>query len=121
MKQFKNTATIEVLGACFNGVGEMVALALGGEPKDGVYVGVDWQRYPCFDSEDSMYEDRHFTNLVFAKSKEELQQKMKELESIDERCNYRKLTGKLHPMVYWQGDQRDDVLLTEAGDPDGII
>lgn len=33
MKQYKNTATIEVLGACFNGVGEMVALALGASQR----------------------------------------------------------------------------------------
>lgn len=50
MKRFKNNETIEVLGASFNGVKEMIEHARKRMPKDGVYVGEDSQLYPCFDS-----------------------------------------------------------------------
>ena len=37
MKRFKNNETIEVLGASFNGVKEMIEHARKRMPKDGVY------------------------------------------------------------------------------------
>ena len=43
MKRFKNNETIEVLGASFNGVKEMIEHARKRMPKDGVYVGEDSQ------------------------------------------------------------------------------
>ena len=54
MKRLKNNETIEVLGASFNGVKDMIEHARMRMPKDGVYVGEDSQLYPCFDSEDYM-------------------------------------------------------------------
>ena len=56
MKRLKNNETIEVLGASFNGVKDMIEHARKRMPKDGVYVGEDSQLYPCFDSEDYMSE-----------------------------------------------------------------
>ena len=117
MKKYKNNETIVVLGASFNGVKEMIEHARTRMPKDGVYVGEDSKLYPCFDSEDYMYENRFYTNLVFAKSLEELEEKLGELRQMGQlRCNYNKLTVRFHPMVYWQGDIHHDVLLTEMGD-----
>ena len=101
MKRFKNNETIEVLGASFNGVKEMIE---------------DSQLYPCFDSEDYMYENRYFTNLVFAKSLEEIDEKLRILNQVERHGNYNKLNCELHPMAYWQGDICHDVLLTEMGD-----
>ena len=117
MKRLKNNGTIKVLGASFNGVKDMIEHAWKKIPKNGVYVGVDSERYPCFDSEDSMYEDRYFTNLVFAESQEEVDRKLKVLKRMNQfSCNYNKLTAELHPMAYWEGDTCHDVLLTEMGD-----
>ena len=113
MKRLKNNETIEVLGASFNGVKDMIEHARMRMPKDGVYVGEDSQLYPCFDSEDYMCENRYFTNLVFAKSIEEIDEKLRILKQVERYGNYNKLNSELHPMAYWQGDSHHDVLLTE--------
>lgn len=68
MKKVKNNETIVVLGASFNGVKDMIEHARKRIPKDGVYVGEDSELYPCFDSEDSMYENRYFTNMVLPRA-----------------------------------------------------
>ena len=117
MKRLKNNETIVVLGASFNGVKDMIEHARKRIPKNGVYVGEDSQLYPCFDSEDYMYENRYFTNLVFANSLEEVNNKLTILEQISQlSSNYNKLTAELHPMAYWEGDTGHDVLLTEMED-----
>lgn len=117
MKEFKCNEPIEVLGVSFNGVREMIKAALNETPKDGVYVGIDCERYPCFDDEDIMNEDRYFMNIVFARSEEELQRKLEALDDITSGLfNYNKLTGELHPMAYWRGDDCFDVCLSEADD-----
>ena len=116
MKRLKNNETIEVLGTSFNGVKEMIEYARKRIPKDGVYVGEDSQLYPRFDSEDYMYENRYFTNLVFGSSQEEIDKKLNILNQVERYGNYNKLTVELHPMAYWQGDTCHDVLLTEITD-----
>ena len=116
MKRVKNNETIEALGASFNGVKEMKEHARKRIPKDGVYVGEDSQLYPCFDSEDYMYENRYFTNLVFAKSLEEIDEKLRILNQVERHGNYNMLNCELHPMAFWQGDICHDVLLSEMGD-----
>ena len=113
MKRLKNNETIEVLGASFNGVKDMIEHARKRIPKDGVFVGEDSQHYPCFDSEDYMYENRYFTNLVFGSSQEEIDKKLNILNQVKRYVNYNKLTVELHPMAYWQGDTCHDVLLTD--------
>ena len=113
MKKFKNNETIVVLGASFNGVKDIIEHARKRMTKDGVYVGEDSQLYPCFDSEDYMYENRYYTNLVFAKSLEEIEEKLRILKQVERYGNYNKLNSELHPMVYWQGDTCHDVLLTD--------
>lgn len=116
MKRFKNNETIVVMGASFNGVKDMIEHARKRMPKNGVYVGEDSKGYPCFDSSDSLYENRSFTNLVFGNSMEEIEEKLHMLRQMMGYCNYNKLSGNLHPMAYWEGDTYHDVLLTEKGD-----
>jgi len=117
MKRLKNNETIVVLGASFNGVKDMIEHARKRMPKDGVYVGEDSQHYPCFDSEDYLYESRYYTNLVFAESREELDKKLGILKRMSQlSCNYNKMTGKLHPMAYWEGDSHHDVFLTDMSE-----
>ena len=113
MKRLKNNETIEVLGASFNGVKDMIEHARMRMPKDGVYVGEVSKLYPCFDSEDYMSENRYFTNLVFAHSLEEIDMKLSILKQMERHGNCNKLNSELHPMAYWQGDSHHDVLLTE--------
>ncbi len=117
MKRQKNNETINVLGTSFNGVRDMIEHARKRMPKDGVYVGEDSLHYPCFDSGDYLYENRYYTNLVFAKSPEELDKKLGILKRMSQLSyNYNKLTGKLHPMAYWEGDSNDNVFLTDMSD-----
>lgn len=52
MKAYKNNKAIEVMGVLFKGVKDMICHAIDNVSKDGVYVGIDDQRYPCFDSDD---------------------------------------------------------------------
>ena len=118
MKRVKNNEAIEVLGVTFNGVKEMIAYARKRMPKEGVYVGEDSQSYPCFDSSDSVGEDRCYTNLVFGKSQKEIEEKLDLLNQIQWYSNYNKLNAALHPMAYWAGDSFHDVLLTEEEDLD---
>ena len=118
MKIYKNNETIEVMGVPFRGVDEMIEVAESGQPKDGVYVAIHCENYPCFDSSDALYEDRRYTNIVFARSLNELTNKMLVLKRLKPRANYDKLTSQLHPMAYWGGDKIYDVYMTEADDED---
>ena len=82
MKTIKNTNSFYVLGVKFENIQEGILYAIKGWAKNGVYVGKDAKLYPCFDSEDYASEDRFFWNIVFARSKEELDRKLVELKSI---------------------------------------
>lgn len=115
MKTFKNNETIVVLGVAFNGVEDIIRHAVDKEPKDGVYVGEDSKLYPCFDIYDIMSENRFYWNFVFARSQEELDAKMSVVKGIERTgMNYWKLTDKLHPMAYWEGESISDVYMTEG-------
>ena len=95
---------ITIFDVEFNGIEEIKEYALKGVAKDGVYVAEDSQSYPCFDSSDFASENRFFWNFIFARNREELERKIKILKSIHYKDNYKKLTGKLAPMAYWEGD-----------------
>ena len=58
-------------------------------------------------------EDRFFWNMVFARSKEELNRKLIELKSFSPQTNYNKFSETLAPMIYWGGDSVYDVIATE--------
>lgn len=95
---------ITIFDVEFNGIEEIKEYALKGVAKDCVYVAEDSQSYPCFDNSDFAYENRSFWNFIFARNREELERKIKILKSIHYKDNYKKLTGKLAPMAYWEGD-----------------
>lgn len=113
MKTIKSTQPFYVLGVKFENVPEAILYAINGWTKNGIYVGEDAKRYPCFDSEDYVSEDRFFWNIVFARSKEELDRKLVELKSVSPQTNYNKFSETLAPMVYWGGDSIYDVIATE--------
>lgn len=113
MKTIKSTRPFYVLGVKFENVPEAILYAIKGWAKNGVYVGKDVEIYPCFDSEDYASEDRFFWNIVFARSKEELDRKFVELKSVSPQTNYNKFSEALAPMIYWGGDNVYDVIATE--------
>ena len=104
MEKFDYKGKIQVYGAMFDGVNDIILHALKGISKDGVYVGEESQRYPCFDSEDYASESRYYWNFVFAKSKTELKDRMQKLKAMPViGSNFKKLNNELHPMGYWGG------------------
>ena len=113
MKTIKNTNSFYVLGVKFEKVQEAIEYAIKGLDKNGVFVGHDAELYPCFDSEDYASEDRFFWNIVFARSKEELDRKLVELKNVSPQTNYNKFSERLAPMIYWGGDSIYDVIATE--------
>ena len=113
MKTIKNTNSFYVLGVKFENIQEAIFYAIKEMTKNGIYVGKDAKRYPCFDSEDYVSEDRFFWNIVFARSKEELDRKLVELKSVSPQTNYNKFSEALAPMIYWGGDNVYDVIATE--------
>lgn len=114
MKTIRNTDSIRVLGTTFRNIRDVIAHAVKGEPKDGVYVGEDSKLYPCFDSYDYASENRFYWNFVFATSKEELDSKLEKLKNSDVvGMNYNKFTVDLAPMAYWGGDTCYDVEVSE--------
>lgn len=117
MKTVNYDEKIEVLGVVFNGVRDIISHALDGKPKDGVYVGEDSERYPCFDSDDYASENRYYWNFVFAGSAAELEAKLKRLKAMSQlKYDYNKLSKDLHPMAYWGGDRYYPLCLTEECD-----
>ena len=113
MKTIKSTQPFYVLGVKFENVPEAILYAIKGLAKNGVYVGKDVEIYPCFDSEDYASEDRFFWNIVFARSKEELDRKLVELKSVSPQTTYNKFSETLSPMIYWGGDSIYEVIATE--------
>lgn len=113
MKTIKNTNSFYVLGVKFENIQEAIFYAVKEMTKNGIYVGKDAERYPCFDSEDYASEDRFFWNIVFARSEEELNRKLVELKSVSPQTNYNKFSETLAPMIYWGGDSIYDVIATE--------
>lgn len=120
MKTIKNTDKIRVFGVTFKDIHEAISYALKGEPKEGVYVGVISERYPCFDSHDYAYENRRYWNIIFAKSEEELNSKLEKLENEDHMINFCKLSDTLAPMAYWGGDSGYKGFCTEVELTDDI-
>ena len=105
---------IEVYGVCFGGVSELKKVALSGNPKNGVYVVVQMKRYPCFDSSDYAYENRYYTHFVFARSKEDLELKLYVLNNPEKYKGVDKKESILAPMLYWNGDNDDPMLVPEC-------
>lgn len=120
IKEVKNNQTIVIYGVMFHGFEEIRECAVSHKPKDGVYVGCDEERYPCFDSYDYANEDRSYWNFVFAQSLDELIRKLNLLNECRTDSNYCKLTtdisDELLPMVYFEGSSFHPLKVTECKD-----
>lgn len=102
--QVNNQQRLQIYGVTFNGIQEIKRIAFGSGYYKGVYVEVDSQLYPCFDSWDYANESRRYCNFIFAKSKDEVQSKLAALKQTKPGFNYNKMNEKFYPMIYWQGD-----------------
>lgn len=120
MKKVRNTDKIRVLGVTFKDIHEAISYAQKEEPKEGVYVGVISERYPCFDSHDYAYDHRRYWNIIFAKSEEELNSKLAKLEDAINVINFCKLSDTFAPMAYWGGNSGYQGFGTDVGLTDDI-
>jgi len=112
---------VEILGHVFHGLQDIkdhvemslydsshgVAKAREPKSKCEVHVGEVWASYPCFDSEDFMYEDRTYQNYIF-RSRPITQDDMQQLSALPSKCNYCRVSENIPPemlpMVYYVGD-----------------
>ena len=114
MIEVEKNRDVEVYGVCFHGVEELKRVALSRKPKDGVYVGIRQERYPCFDSYDYANEDRYYTHFVFAHNAEELEHRLRILHGIAGTSKDR--NEELGPTIYWAGDTHHPMRITECED-----
>lgn len=114
--QVNNQQRLQIYGVTFNGIQEIKRIAFGSGYYKGVYIGVDSQSYPCFDSWDYANEKRCYCNFIFAKSKDEVQSKLAALKQTKPGFNYNKMNKKFYPMIYWQGDSYHPIVIGECED-----
>lgn len=112
--QVNNQQKLQIYGVTFNGIQEIKRIAFGSGYYNGVYVGVDSQSYPCFDSWDYANENRCYCNFIFAKSKDEVQSKLTALKQAKPGFNYNKMNEMFYPMIYWQGDSYHPIVIGEC-------
>ena len=116
MVEVDKDRAIEVFGVRFCGVNELKKYACSGVPKEGVYVGMSRERYPCFDSSDFAYENRYRTYFVFANNREDVERKIRILERLRRSGGYGSLTDDVVPAVYWEGDVHHPMQVPECDD-----
>ncbi len=113
---------VEILGHVFHGlhdIAEHVEMSLYRDYSRGraksvtprkvceVHVGEQWEPYPTFDSSDSGYESRSYSNYMFRKHPIR-QNDMRRLSELPSSINVCKVTEDtpvdMRPIVYYKGD-----------------
>lgn len=113
---------VEILGHVFHGlqdVKEHVEMSLYRSYSHGqadkrepelrcnVHVGEMWMPYPCFDFEDSLYENRTYQNFIF-RSRPITQDDMRKLSELPSGGNQCRISdnvpSEMLPMIYYVGD-----------------
>ena len=105
MKKIKFTEQIHVLGTTFKDIYEIADYSCNEKPKDGVYVGQLARHHLWFDECDYLSDNYWHRSFVFAKSKDEVENKLKKLREPEFRKD-------LAPMIYWD-DEYDDMKVTD--------
>lgn len=79
-------------------------------PKDYGYIACVWQRYPCFDSSDSLYESRYYRTYYLCDDEEHYQRAM----ALDKIINTdtREANSELLPVLYYPGVGNDMYFIT---------
>ncbi len=134
ISELPKTAQIEVLGHTFQNLQEVRdAVSIIGhshadwngnryireeqpsKPVLGLYVGLIYEPYPCFDSSDYAYEKRRYWNYFFSDSPitaEDLTRLAEMLHKSNYRYIHEEMEGFAAPALYWGGDSTDNLLLT---------
>lgn len=105
MKKIKITEQIHVLGTTFKDIYEIADYSHNGISKDGVYVGQLVRQHLWFDECDYLSDNYWWRCFVFAKSKDDVENKLEKLREPEFRED-------LAPMIYWD-DEYDDMKVTE--------
>ena len=77
-------------------------------PKDGVYVGVFVRHHLWFDECDYLSDNYLWRSFVFARSKDEVENKLEKLREHQ----FPEFREELAPMIYWD-DEYDDMEVTD--------
>ena len=122
VKEYAITDDVEILGHVFHGLEDIkqhVELSLYKDYSRGparerkpsevceVHVGEMWMPYPCFDSSDSMYEDRTYQNYIFRFEPitQDDMRKLSDLPSKGDECRISdEVPEDVLPILYYVGD-----------------
>lgn len=127
LKQISTQEDMVILGHVFHGLEEVAAaVELSGStyainnpqmfsnrnPRlfiPGVHVAEIWEPYPCFDSEDRMYEKRTYQNYFFSDTPFTPTKVCDIISQCTERCNYQFVNSEMPigcaPALYYVGDE----------------
>lgn len=126
---------VEILGHVFHGLDDIRAhcgkllrcrcdendtpLRFKAHKQDGFCVGELYESYPCFDSSDSMYENRSYQNFVI-RDRVVTDKEMQRISRMPMGWNYRLVTEEMPfdvlPMVYYEGDGGVMLVATRKGE-----
>lgn len=121
---------VEILGHTFVGLEDIkrhVELSLyegcsttdikNGYKLENVHIGEMWAPYPCFDSSDSLYENRTYQNYIF-RNRPITPEDLQNLHKLPIKDNHSRLSEKVPsdmlPMVYYNGDDDTMLVLTNT-------
>lgn len=108
MKTIKITEQIHVFGTTFKDIYEIAHYCRNEIPKDGVYVDQFVKHHLWFDECDYLSDNYWFRSFVFAKSKDEVENKLEKLRE----SQFPEFREELAPMIYWD-DKYDDMEVTD--------
>ena len=129
VKEYAITDDVEILGHVVHGLDDIkqyVEMSLyksfsrgeatKQEPAESceVHVGEMWMPYPCFDSEDAMYENRTYQNYILRR-RPITQEDMKRLSELPSGSNECRISDKVPlnmlPLLYYEGDGSTMILM----------
>ena len=130
-----NDGKIEILGHVFTGIEEISkAVEVRGKmtpdfrgerdlvecipekPIEDLHILELYQPYPCFDSYDSLYENRRFSNFFFSNIPFS-DERINEIVNLKKTTNYCMVNEDMNvdflPAVYFQGDSRYNLIVAK--------
>ena len=135
LESLPNDGKIEILNHVFNGIediskaveirGKVMPDSLGErdlcqvtpeKPVEGLHILKLYQPYPCFDSYDSLYETRKYSNFFFSNTPFS-EERINEIVNTEKATNYRLVNEKMSPdflpAVYFQGDSYYNLIVAK--------
>lgn len=85
-------------------------------PVEGLHILELYQPYPCFDSSDSLYENRMYSNFFFSTTPFS-EERINEIINLKKTTNYRMVNEDMDmdflPAIYFQGDSRYNLIVAK--------